>query len=679
MQKKILVHVHVYYHEQVDYIISKLQNITDCNFKLFVTYSEENKETNDKFLNFSSDTTFIKVYNLGYDILPFITVLQAVNLDEYDYILKLHTKNYRKKTNYRFYGKGFDWRNLLFDAILSSKKRFKTCLKQLEDKKTGMIGSGTCIEKMSDKVPENCELFNEVCERFNVANTKGHFIAGTMFLVKADLFKMVQSFDIKEGDFKPSFRSDSSEDISRAMERLFGVLVERQGYKIKGPFNYKLSTLKFLNLPAKNIFIIKNEGSHKVITILGLKIKFKKFKNQTKKLKAEYTDWLIDKSKNGEHSFVDFKENMKLNYDIQKLIAFYLPQFHTFKENDEWHGRGFSEWTNVTKSIPRYTGHHQPQLPIDVGFYDLSTDKVMYRQIELAKNYGIYGFCFHYYWFSGKRLMETPIFNFLNNKNLDMPFCLCWANENWSKLWDGGNKEVLMEQKLQEDDGVKFINDIMPFFKDERYIKKDNKPVLIIYRPQMFGVEKFKKFVSDIKQGAINEGFDGIYLIMVRTCTVSPFVYNMDAGLEFPPLCMHDSLNRRKIKSFQDPNFIGNVFDMSEYILNEKYFASTDYPLYKGVFPAWDNSARKAYTKSSVYETSPKLYKTWLKGCIEYSKENNYDFIFINAWNEWAEGAHLEPDQKYGYAYLQATYDALYETRNLENHEMEKTYAKSEC
>lgn len=182
-----------------------------------------------------------------------------------------------------------------------------------------------------------------------------------------------------------------------------------------------------------------------------------------KKYKKEYTDWLAKRNLEKSLEFVPYEKNEITNSN-ERLIAFYLPQFHTFKENDEWHGKDFSEWTNVTKAIPQFTGHNQPQLPIDVGFYDLSTDKVMYRQIELAKNYGIYGFCFHYYWFSGKRLMEKPIFNYLNNKELDFPFCLCFANENWSKNWDGGDKEVLIEQKFLEDDPKQFAQDIMPFF-----------------------------------------------------------------------------------------------------------------------------------------------------------------------------------------------------------------------
>ncbi len=169
-----------------------------------------------------------------------------------------------------------------------------------------------------------------------------------------------------------------------------------------------------------------------------------------------------------------------------KFIAFYLPQFHTIKENDEWWGEGFTEWSNVARAVPQIKGQYQPQLPDELGFYDLSHNDIFYKQIELAKKYGVYGFCFHYYWFSGRRLLEKPIFNYLNDKDLDFPFMLCWANEPWSRAWDGSENEVIMPQTFDEKDYLKFIEDIMPFFKDERYIKVNNCPKLVIYRPQYF-------------------------------------------------------------------------------------------------------------------------------------------------------------------------------------------------
>ena len=430
--------------------------------------------------------------------------------------------------------------------------------------------------------------------------------------------------------------------------------------------HYKSKRKTFL----KTLFSLRNENKHKVLTITGIKIKIGKKQYCSKKYKKEYTDWLAKRNLEKSLEFVPYKKNEITNSN-ERLIAFYLPQFHTFKENDEWHGKGLSEWTNVTKAIPQFTGHNQPQLPIDVGFYDLSTDKVMYRQIELAKNYGIYGFCFHYYWFSGKRLMEKPIFNYLNNKELDLPFCLCFANENWSKNWDGGDKEVLIEQKFLEDDPKQFAQDIMPFFEDERYIKINNKPILVVYKPQLFKKEILKNFVYELNKKAKENGLDGVYLIMAKTQDIetNPEEFFMDAVVEFPPLLIDRYAKQVIKKTYLNPSFNGRIFDMEEFIKNQEFLYETDFKLYKTVFPSWDNTARKAYTGASVFEISPELYKKWLKDCINWTKENNNkdeQFIFINAWNEWAEGAHLEPDQKYGYAYLQATKEVLEENRKDE-------------
>lgn len=375
---------------------------------------------------------------------------------------------------------------------------------------------------------------------------------------------------------------------------------------------------------------------------------------------SQYVNWLV-KQYTSKEEFVSI-DLSGCNFDIKtKLIAFYLPQFHTFKENEEWHGKGFTEWTNVTKAIPHFVGHRQPQLPIDVGFYDLSNIDVMKRQVELAKLYGIYGFCFHYYWFSGKRLMEKPIFNWLNDKTIDFPFCLCWANENWSKLWDGGNKEVLMTQELKDDDDEKFANDILPFFLDKRYIKIDNKPLFIVYRPALFTKERFNTFITKLKENCKKSGIEDLYILVAKNFNFNdnPNDWGANALVEFPPHNISVSAINTK---FLSPQSKITVYDFNTYKAN----TINDFnkiKTFKTVFPSWDNTARKALTGGSCFHNcTPSAYQKWLENCIEYTQKHmppNEQFVFINAWNEWAEGAHLEPDHYYGYAYLDATKKAL--------------------
>jgi hypothetical protein len=220
-------------------------------------------------------------------------------------------------------------------------------------------------------------------------------------------------------------------------------------------------------------------------------------------LYRDYIDFFTERSVQEESmDFVPLATSTHHDFDLVdiKLIAFYLPQFHAFPLNDDWYGKGFTEWTNVTKAIPQYTGHYQPQLPIDMGYYDLNDMSVMRRQVELAKMYGIHAFCFHYYWFSGTRLMEKPIFNWLEHQDMDFPFCLNWANENWSKLWDGGNREVRYKQELLPGDDEKFFEDILPFLRDRRYITLRGKPLLLIYRPHLFPQERFLQFVQTVRK-----------------------------------------------------------------------------------------------------------------------------------------------------------------------------------
>jgi len=354
--------------------------------------------------------------------------------------------------------------------------------------------------------------------------------------------------------------------------------------------------------------------------------------------------------------------------DDPKLIAFYLPQFHTIPENDEWWGKGFTEWTNVTKAQPFYKGHYQPHLPDELGFYDLSHDETFYKQIELAKKYGIYGFCFHYYWFSGRRLLEKPIFNYLNNKELNFPFMLCWANEPWSRRWDGSENDVLVPQNFCENDYIRFISDIMPFFEDDRYIKIDNCPVLIIYRPHYIKKETMAEAIKTWREYVKKHGFDDLYLINTRTggFNENPYEWGLNATVEFPPN-MIAPVKQNNLRIL-NPQFNGKIYNLAKTIDKTEDLPEFEFDMYKTVFPAWDNTARKKEEGTIFYNSSPELYKKWLHNCIIETKRKhpkNRHFVFINAWNEWAEGAHLEPDRKYGFAYLESTLDALEESRDV--------------
>jgi lipopolysaccharide biosynthesis protein len=341
-----------------------------------------------------------------------------------------------------------------------------------------------------------------------------------------------------------------------------------------------------------------------------------------------------------------------------RLIAFYLPQFHPIPQNDKWWGKGFTEWTNVTKAVPLFDGHYQPHLPTDLGFYDLRVRDTRHEQIEMARQYGIDGFCYHYYWFSGKKVLNLPLDDMLSDPQSNMPFCLCWANENWTRKWDGGESEVLLEQKHLPDDDLNFIKSLVPFFNDRRYIKINGAPFFIVYQPQQLPHPKktakiWRKYCKSI-------GINQIHICAALTHGNEDYnQFNFDSGVEFPP---HNVTAEDVSTLFNfERAFRGHVFvyhKVAQYYLNRVYSGTN---VFRCVVPGWDNTPRTHDRARILVNNSPSNYEYWLKeAVIKTARDfpNDERFVFINAWNEWAEGCHLEPDRKFQSEFLEATLQA---------------------
>ncbi|THF56183.1 glycosyltransferase WbsX family protein [Pseudothauera rhizosphaerae] len=344
--------------------------------------------------------------------------------------------------------------------------------------------------------------------------------------------------------------------------------------------------------------------------------------------------------------------------DEVRLVAFYLPQFHPIPENDEWWGRGFTEWTNVSRAESLFPGHWQPHQPEELGFYDLRLRDTRRRQIRLAKEHGIDAFCYHYYWFSGTRLLHEPLDDMLADPASDMPFCLCWANENWTRRWNGGDQDILIAQKYAQDDAERFIGDIAPFLRDRRYLKVDGKSLLIVYRPQL--IPDIRATVAVWRRHAVALGLGDIHLCAALTFDNLDYAqFGFDSGVEFPP-------HNRTVLGVREVHELINFyrsFDGKAMLYHDlaNAYLSRDVrgaKIFRGVFPSWDNTARSRNRALIFVNGTPGNYEYWLSAtmsrmCAEQVPADR--LVFINAWNEWAEGCHLEPDQKYGRAFLEAT------------------------
>jgi len=373
----------------------------------------------------------------------------------------------------------------------------------------------------------------------------------------------------------------------------------------------------------------------------------------------------------GRHHRRTERDNRQTNV---RPIAFYLPQFHPIPENDSWWGEGFTEWTNVSRAAPLFSTHYQPHVPADLGFYDLRLPEARQAQADLAREYGIYGFCYYSYWFNGKRLLSRPFDEVLASGEPDFPFCLCWANENWTRVWDGLDKDILIEQSYSDEDDRRHIRWLANAFRDKRYIKMGDRPLFLVYRAR--SIPDPVKTTSIWRDEARKLGFRGLYLCRVESFAEEhqhPACLGFDASVEFQPdwssfPALTTPLHRGKVwqgltrwglssKAYQQN-------DVYSYERVAELMRRRDLPPYKRfpcVTPGWDNSPRRKHGAIILRGSTPKLYRRWLEATLArfepYGPGEN--LVFINAWNEWGEGNHLEPDKRWGRAYLEATRRAL--------------------
>jgi lipopolysaccharide biosynthesis protein len=356
-----------------------------------------------------------------------------------------------------------------------------------------------------------------------------------------------------------------------------------------------------------------------------------------------------------------------------RVLAFYLPQFHPIPENDAWWGTGFTEWTGVAAARPLFRGHYQPHLPADLGFYDLRLPEVREAQAELARTYGLTGFCYYHYWFNGKRLLHRPFDEVLALKTPDLPFCLCWANENWTRAWNGGDHGVLMAQRYSPDDDIAHLEHLLPAFEDDRYIKIDGKPLFLVYRTEL--LPDPARTAEVWRRRAREAGLGELYLVRIESFCgdVDPRTIGFDAAVEFAPAwrLMTTARGHRWSRIYRRLGRVGLMHgpglapDVHAYGQLVDVMLAAPRPRYRRfrcATPAWDNSPRRGPQATIFHGSTPALYEAWLTTIAAESLQicsGDERVVFINAWNEWGEGAHLEPDQRWGRAYLEATRGAI--------------------
>lgn len=613
-EASIAVHLHLYYSEMLEEFVSYLNNIP-APYDLYVSVPEScDSKTIQAELNvlLSSVKSVIVecVPNRGRDIAPLV-IQFGERLAQYEIIAHIHTK--KSPHNYQLK----DWCKDILDLLMGSPDnsggRVAHLIGLLQTTAKIIFPEGrTDIIKDPSGWADNYDLAKKFLEKYSQLSINDfpvtEFSEGSMFWARTECLRDFLKLPLNYSDF-PSEPIGTDNTLAHALERLI------------------------------LIFASKHQGQC---------------------IRIHSGDSIPDY-----HHYEDQQDYSSsiIHSDI-KVLSYYLPQFHPTPENDLWHGKGFTEWTKVRAANPLFEGHYQQHIPhSDIGYYLLDSPDVLRNQAELMRQSGVHGQVFYHYWFSGKLILEEPAKLLLDNPDIHMPFCFCWANENWTRRWDGNEDEILLGQNYSTQDAHDFIHYLIPFFKDPRYIKVDDRPVLSIYRPS--SIPNPQEYLAIWEEECAKVGLNPPYIVAVLTRgATNPKDFGMDAGVERN---LHDWTNgavpeiKNSLHAYRSIN--GSVLSYDEVV--NFYAGQTgrkDFTYFRSVIPIWDNTARYGSEAYLMHGSTPQRFQEWLENTIAYTKSTlpaDRNFVFVNAWNEWAEGAHLEPDSRYGYSYLNSVGRAL--------------------
>lgn len=608
---KVAVVLHVYFPELVGELLDQLGNLP-VGFDLIVTNSSGAElEIDRSRLPMLRNLFVLKTPNVGRDIYPLAAVVNSGLLRGAELVLKVHTKSSPwRESHSKLSGSGAQWRQSFLAQLLGSEENVRSILASFaEDRSLGVVTSdGNVLGR--EFWGGDAAIAQALLRRLELRLDREQlrFPAGSMYWIRGFVLQGLRALSLTADDFEPE-AGQVDGTTAHAIERLVGILSEEAGFAI-----------------------------------------------------AERSQVSAPRASDAWHRF-DVGAASKV---ICRAIPFYLPQFHAFELNDRWWGDGFTEWTNVAGARPVFNGHRQPLIPGELGFYDLSIDNVSDRQVALASEHGIEGFMYYYYWFAGQRVMSDPIEALLAGE-AEKQFCIMWANENWTRRWDGRERDVIVGQDYESVPAESFIDDILPLLADRRYIRSKGRAVLAVYRiAQLPG---YQKVIEHWRMRAREEGIGELLILSVDVGeifdgldrTTSDIV--VDGHLGFPP---HNHFwGWLKFEGLQvSQRFKGHLLSYSQMVEASEESASSlneDTSFYPGVMVNFDNTARRQWTPDVWWGSNPYTFRRWTASMAEALRHRPEEerLLFINAWNEWAEGAVLEPSTQFGRTYLQAVRSAI--------------------